>query len=96
MTHYIDRLLEAHPKPTAIAKSVICLLLLVGSVPANAAGIDATINAAMMPITDAVAGFIFYEVSLFGNQLPLIILWMIGAAVFFTFYFMHFRFKLLQ
>ncbi len=68
-------------------KSIASLLLLIGSLPANAAGIDATINAAMTPITKAVAGFIFYEVSVFGNQLPLIILWLIAAAIFFTSYF---------
>lgn len=41
----------------------------------------------MEPITKAVARFIFFEVSIFGSQLPLIILWLISAAVFFTFYF---------
>jgi len=57
------------------------------SQPASANGIDATINAAMQPITDAVAGFIFFEVSVFGAQLPLIVLWLIAASTFFTFYF---------
>ena len=41
----------------------------------------------MQPITDAVSGFIFFEVSVFGNQLPLIVLWLVGASTFFTFYF---------
>ena len=54
---------------------------------ASANGIDATINAGMQPITDAVAGFIFFEVSVFGAQLPLIVLWLIAASTFFTFYF---------
>ena len=54
---------------------------------ASAKGIDATINAGMQPITDAVAGFIFFEVSVFGAQLPLIVLWLIAASTFFTFYF---------
>jgi len=82
MKDYIE-----HRAAVAIAKFIITPLLLLISLPAYAAGIDATINAAMQPITEAVAGFIFFEVSLFGNQLPLIILWLIGAAVFFTFYF---------
>jgi AGCS family alanine or glycine:cation symporter len=57
------------------------------SAPASAAGIDDSINNAMQPITDAVSGFIFFEVSVFGNQLPLIVLWLVGASTFFTFYF---------
>jgi AGCS family alanine or glycine:cation symporter len=62
-------------------------LLSLVSVPASAAGIDEAINNAMQPITDAVSGFIFFEVSVFGNQLPLIVLWLVGASIFFTFYF---------
>ena len=54
---------------------------------ASAHGIDATITAGMQPITAAVAGFIFFEVSVFGSQLPLIVLWLIAASTFFTFYF---------
>ncbi len=41
----------------------------------------------MQPVADALSGFIFYEVGVFGAQLPLIVLWLIGASVFFTFYF---------
>lgn len=92
MTHYTDHPRREHvhsenPRPCTLTKSLLSLCLLLSSLPASAAGIDATINAAMQPITEAVAGFIFFEVSVFGNQLPLIILWLIGAAVFFTFYF---------
>jgi len=92
MAHYIEQLLGEHPfkayrRPAILSKWALGLWLCLVSIPASAAGIDATINAAMQPITEAVAGFIFFEVSVFGNQLPLIILWLIGAAVFFTFYF---------
>lgn len=89
--HYIEQLQGEHPlrnllRPSAAARFIATLCLLLSSLPSHAAGIDATINAAMQPLTEAVAGFIFYEVSVFGNQLPLIILWLIGAAIFFTFY----------
>ena len=57
------------------------------SQPVLAAGIDTTINNALQPIADIVAGFIFFEVSIFGSQLPLIVLWLIGASLFFTLYF---------
>ncbi|PCI07064.1 alanine glycine permease [bacterium] len=81
MKHYIELL-----RPAAIAKSLTALILLLLSLPASAAGIDETINAAMQPLTAAISSFIFFEVSIFGSQLPLIILWLISAAVFFTFY----------
>ena len=54
---------------------------------ASANGIDAAINAGMQPITDAVAGFIFFEFSVFGARLTLIVMWLIAASTFFTFYF---------
>ncbi len=87
MKHYIEQLRREHLRPTVLLKSFLGMLMLIFSLPAAAGGFDASINAAMKPITEAVAGFIFFEVSIFGNQLPLIILWLIGAAVFFTFYF---------
>jgi len=48
--------------------------------------IDEAIDQAMRPISDALNSFIFFEVSIFGTAVPLIVIWLIGAAVFFTFY----------
>jgi alanine or glycine:cation symporter, AGCS family len=73
--------------PASSQAWVVGILLSLVSMPSSAAGIDATINSAMRPIADAVASFIFFEVSIFGTQLPLIILWLIGASLFFTLYF---------
>ena len=53
----------------------------------NGTGIDAAINAAMEPLASAVSGFIFYSIEIGGAELPLIVLWLIAAATFFTFYF---------
>ena len=50
-------------------------------------GIDAVVNAAVQPLTTLVSRFIFFEINLFGTNLPLIVLWLIFAAVFFTVYF---------
>ena len=75
-----------HQRCLALIKSSTLLFLLLVNLPASAAGLDATINAVVQPLTDAVKSFIFFEVSIFGSQLPLIILWLISAAVFFTFY----------
>ena len=86
MDHYIEN--PASAASLAPSKKLMAILsLILISLPSNAAGIDETINSAMQPITAAVAGFIFFEVSVFGTQLPLIIVWLIGASVFFTFYF---------
>lgn len=53
---------------------------------ANAAGIDETINGIVQPLTDAVSSFIFFSVPVAGADLPLIVLWLIFGAVFFTGY----------
>ena len=49
-------------------------------------GIDALIDASMRPIADAAASFIFYSVPMFGTEVPLIVLWLIGGGLFFTAY----------
>jgi AGCS family alanine or glycine:cation symporter len=53
----------------------------------KSSGIDATINAAMEPLAEAVSGFIFFSVRVGEADLPLIVAWLILAATFFTFYF---------
>ena len=53
----------------------------------SAAGLDEKINNAVAPLSTAISNFIFFEITIFGSGLPLIVLWLIGAAIFFTFYF---------
>jgi len=48
--------------------------------------IDAEIDALMLPIADAASNFIFFSVPIFGTDVPLIVLWLIGGGVFFTLY----------
>ena len=58
-------------------------------IPANiiaSKGIDAWINDFVQPITDMLSSFIFFSVPVMGADLPLIILWLIFAATFFSFY----------
>lgn len=50
-------------------------------------GIDNQIDQAVKPYADAVAGFIFSSIPLAGVQFPVIVIWLIAAATFFTFYF---------
>jgi AGCS family alanine or glycine:cation symporter len=66
---------------------LICYLVALASMPLSATGIDASINNTIQPLTNILSSFIFYEVEIFGTPMPLIVLWLIGAAIFFTAYF---------
>ena len=52
---------------------------------ASAAGIDETINALTAPIARGIGALVFFKVPLFGAELPLVVLWLVVGAVFFTF-----------
>ena len=52
-------------------------------------GIDGVINAWVRPLADALAAFVFFDVHVAGVDLPLVVLWLAGAATFFT---LRFRF----
>ena len=65
---------------------IFCLFFLI-STPLSADGIDASINAVIQPITNILSSFIFYEYMIFDTPMPLIVIWLIGGAIFFTFYF---------
>ncbi|ADY25227.1 amino acid carrier protein [Deinococcus proteolyticus MRP] len=56
------------------------------SAPAAPVGIDDRINAALAPVSNAVASTVFYSVPVGGADLPLIVLWLITAAIIFTLY----------
>jgi AGCS family alanine or glycine:cation symporter len=62
-------------------------LMVIFAANVHAAGIDQNINEFVQPLTDTVANFIFYKAEIFGTQMPLIVLWLLIAAIFFTFYF---------
>jgi AGCS family alanine or glycine:cation symporter len=51
------------------------------------AGIDERINLAIKPFADAVAGFVFSSFPVAGVQIPFVLVWLIVAAIIFTFYF---------
>ena len=48
---------------------------------------DEKINNFIYPISDAITGLIFWEIRLFQNNLPLIVIWLVVASIFFTLYF---------
>ncbi len=50
------------------------------------ASIDQMVNEALQPITAAFSNFVFYKINLLGHGIPIIVLWLAVAAVFFTVY----------
>ena len=50
-------------------------------------GIDEKINTAVKPFADAVSGFVFSSFPVGGVQIPFVLVWLIVAAIVFTFYF---------
>jgi AGCS family alanine or glycine:cation symporter len=61
-------------------------VLLAGSVSAAQAGIDEAINSATAPIATLIGQIVFFKIPIFGAQLPVVVLWLVIGAVFFTFY----------
>lgn len=53
---------------------------------AYAVGIDDAINTALAPVAVFVGQVVFFKIPIFGAQLPLVVLWLVVGAVFFTFY----------
>ncbi|MEM9301637.1 MAG: alanine/glycine:cation symporter family protein [Pseudomonadota bacterium] len=53
----------------------------------EANGLDAKIDALVRPVADAISSVIFYSVSIGGQALPLVVVWLVVAATVFTFYF---------
>lgn len=53
---------------------------------ANAMTVNDFVENYVGRITDAIAAFIFTPISIFGAQVPIIILWILFAGIFFTFY----------
>ncbi|MEM7019176.1 MAG: alanine glycine permease, partial [Pseudomonadota bacterium] len=49
--------------------------------------IDEQVNAIVGPLANFVSNVIFFKVPLMGADLPLVVIWLVAAAVFFTLYF---------
>ncbi len=49
-------------------------------------GIDATINALTAPVAGLVGRIVFFKIPVFGAELPLVVLWLVIGAIFFTVY----------
>ncbi len=49
--------------------------------------LDKNIETFLQPISDSITGFVFGSFSFFGNQIPFIVLWLVFASLYFSFYF---------
>lgn len=58
--------------------------------------IDQKIDAAFRPIADFVGGIIFYSVNIAGSSVPIVLIVLIGGALFFTVYFKFANFTLIK
>ena len=47
---------------------------------------DQQVEAFIRPLSNGLASIVFYKIDLFGQDFPLIVLWLAVAATFFTFY----------
>jgi len=65
----------------AVISTIVSLMLWA---PPCLAGIDETINEAFRPIAKAMVNVVFYSVPIGESQMPLIVVWLIAGALFFT------------
>jgi AGCS family alanine or glycine:cation symporter len=65
---------------------IIALLATLALASQAQAGIDESINAFTAPIAHWVGTVVFFKISIAGAQLPLVVLWLVIGAVFFTVY----------
>ncbi|MCU0989289.1 MAG: alanine:cation symporter family protein [Xanthomonadales bacterium] len=76
------------------SRLAVAIASLVAAAPAAAEqGVDQRINDAIRPVADAVSGFIFSSVSISGVAVPFVLLWLLFAAILFTFYFKFINFR---
>lgn len=83
--------------PSNMKKVLIFILLTLIPFLTNAQdSIDHRINSFFEPFTQAISDIIFYSIYIGGAKIPLIVVWLILAAFFFTFYFRFINITLLK
>jgi AGCS family alanine or glycine:cation symporter len=79
---------------TAAASAVAMMSAILPHVAnAQEAGLDQKINEAIAPISNVIAGTMFYSVPIAGTAFPLIVGWLVVAATIFTLYFGFVQFR---
>ena len=69
------------------------LPFMTGIAHAQSDGIDKAISDMIAPIVNPIVSTVFYSVPVFGTQFPLIVGWLVVAAVVFTLYFGFIQFR---
>jgi AGCS family alanine or glycine:cation symporter len=64
-----------------------CFVFFNSAIAQESSGIDSIINNTIQPLTILVSKLIFFTIPVLGTQLPLVVLWLIIGAIFFTGYF---------
>jgi AGCS family alanine or glycine:cation symporter len=77
-----------HPR-----RALVAALALGAPLLGHAQGFDERINTLIAPVSNAVAGAVFYSVPVYGIAFPLIVGWLILAALVFTLYFGFVQFR---
>ena len=86
---------------SVLQRALFCLISLaslampLSMAKAESTSLDAQINAVISPISNAIAGFIFYSVEINGTGVPLILVWLVLAAIISTLYFGLIQFRVL-
>ena len=65
---------------------LVTLGLMIVSLTNVHAGIDDAINTATAPVAELIGRIVFFKIPVFGAQLPVVVLWLVVGAVFFTVY----------
>ncbi|MEP0521260.1 MAG: alanine/glycine:cation symporter family protein [Hyphomicrobiales bacterium] len=73
--------------------ALLTLPFLASIAHAQEGGIDQAISDAVAPIVNPIVNIIFFSVPVFGTQFPLIVGWLVVAAVVFTIYFGFIQFR---
>ena len=66
---------------------LMLLTMLMGLQSVQAMNVDEFIDKNIAPVMDGIASVVFTPVKLFGSEIPVIILWILAAGIFFTIYF---------
>ena len=77
----------------SIVGAALLLPFTTGLAHAQESGIDQAISEAIAPIVNPIVSTVFYSVPVFGTNFPLIVAWLVIAAVVFTIYFGFIQFR---
>ena len=64
----------------------LLLSLMLIPITSTYAGVDTVINSITEPLADVIKQIVFVKIPVFGAELPIVVLWLVVGAVFFTFY----------